>query len=159
MLPGDGLPPDHLLLDSAPNLGLLISRWEINKFKNCWYKSVRILEVLNLLFEQFLNFPSSQRDMSGPTLGARSSNTWSGGTWWFFFFFFNWIATICWFNLILIPEKIRSTVYSWILNVLCIRWSVIPICSILPSLFSFLPVIATTLEEVSPKKYCMFLRG
>jgi hypothetical protein len=27
--------PDHLLLDSAPNLGPLISRWEINKFKNC----------------------------------------------------------------------------------------------------------------------------
>jgi hypothetical protein len=27
--------PDHLLLDSAPNLGPLISRWEINKFENC----------------------------------------------------------------------------------------------------------------------------
>ncbi len=25
----------HLLLDSAPNLGPLISRWEINKFENC----------------------------------------------------------------------------------------------------------------------------
>ncbi len=44
------LPPDHLLLDSAPILGPLISRWEINKFKNCWYKSVGILEVLKLLF-------------------------------------------------------------------------------------------------------------
>jgi hypothetical protein len=33
------LPPDHLLLDSAPNLGPLTSRWEINKFENCWYKS------------------------------------------------------------------------------------------------------------------------
>jgi hypothetical protein len=31
-------------LDSAPNLGPLISRWEINKFENCWYKSFRILE-------------------------------------------------------------------------------------------------------------------
>jgi hypothetical protein len=29
------LPPDHLLLDSVPNLGPLISRWEINKFENC----------------------------------------------------------------------------------------------------------------------------
>jgi hypothetical protein len=29
------VPPDHLLLDSAPNLGPLISRWEINNFENC----------------------------------------------------------------------------------------------------------------------------
>ncbi len=29
------LHPDHLLLYSALNLGPLISRWEINKFKNC----------------------------------------------------------------------------------------------------------------------------
>ncbi len=34
---------NHLLLDSAPNLGPLISRWEINKFENRWYKIVRIL--------------------------------------------------------------------------------------------------------------------
>ncbi len=27
--------PDHLLLDSAPNIGPLISRWELDKFKNC----------------------------------------------------------------------------------------------------------------------------
>jgi hypothetical protein len=27
--------PDQLSLDSAPNLGPLISRWEINKFDNC----------------------------------------------------------------------------------------------------------------------------
>jgi hypothetical protein len=27
--------PDHLLLDSAPNFGPLISRWEINKLENC----------------------------------------------------------------------------------------------------------------------------
>ncbi len=45
--------PDNLLLDSVPNLGPLISRWEINKFENCWYKSVKILEVLKLLFLQF----------------------------------------------------------------------------------------------------------
>ncbi len=29
------LPPDHLLLDSAPNIGPLISCWELDKFKNC----------------------------------------------------------------------------------------------------------------------------
>jgi hypothetical protein len=29
------VPPDHLLLDSAPNLGPLIYSWEINKFENC----------------------------------------------------------------------------------------------------------------------------
>jgi hypothetical protein len=29
------VPPDHLLLDSAPNIGPLISRWELDKFKNC----------------------------------------------------------------------------------------------------------------------------
>jgi hypothetical protein len=72
--------PDHQLLDSAPNLGPLISRWEINKFKNCRYKSVRILEVLKLLFQQFLNLSRSQRDMSGPILGSLSNYRWSGGT-------------------------------------------------------------------------------
>jgi hypothetical protein len=29
------IPPDHLLLDSAPNIGPLISRWELDKFKSC----------------------------------------------------------------------------------------------------------------------------
>jgi hypothetical protein len=29
------IAPDHLLLDSAPNLGPLISRWETKKFENC----------------------------------------------------------------------------------------------------------------------------
>ncbi len=69
--------PDHLLLDSAPDLGPLIARWEVNKFENCWYKSVRIL-VLQILFQQFLNLSSSQRDMSGPILGDLSNNRWSG---------------------------------------------------------------------------------
>ncbi len=32
---GHDIPPDHLLLDSAPNLGPLISCWEIYKFENC----------------------------------------------------------------------------------------------------------------------------
>ncbi len=69
------VPPDHLLLDSAPNIGPL-TRWELDKFKNCWYKSVRILK---LLFQQFLNLSSSQRDMSGPILGALSNNRWTWG--------------------------------------------------------------------------------
>jgi hypothetical protein len=72
------LPHDHLLLDSAPNIGQLISRWEINKFENCWYKSVGILEVLKLLFHQFLNLSSSQRDMSGPILGDLFNNRCTG---------------------------------------------------------------------------------
>ncbi len=74
------LHPDHLLLDSAPNLGPFISRWEITKFESYWYKSVRILQVLKLLFQQFLNLSSSQRDMSGPILGALSNNRCSWGS-------------------------------------------------------------------------------
>ncbi len=73
------LPPDHLLLNSAHNLGPLISRREINKFENCWFKSVRILEVLKLLLQQFLNLSSSQQDMSGPILGDMSNGRWSRG--------------------------------------------------------------------------------
>ncbi len=65
--------PDHLL-DSAPDLGPLISHWEIYKFENCLYKSVRILEVLKLLFQQFFNLSTSQQDMSDPILGALSNN-------------------------------------------------------------------------------------
>jgi hypothetical protein len=68
--------PNHLLLDSAPNVWSLISRWEINKLENCWYKSVGILEVLKLLFKQFLNLSDSQRDMSGPILGDLFNNMW-----------------------------------------------------------------------------------
>jgi hypothetical protein len=78
--PVSTVPPDHLLLDSVPNLGPLISCWEINKFKNLWNRNVRILEVSKLLFQQFLNLPSSQEDMSGPILGALCNNRWSGGT-------------------------------------------------------------------------------
>ncbi len=63
-------------MDSAPNLGPLISRWEINEFENCWYTSVSILKVLKLLFQQFLNLSSSQRDMSGPISGDLSNNRW-----------------------------------------------------------------------------------
>jgi hypothetical protein len=70
--------PDHVLLDSGPNLGPRISRWDVYEFENCWYKSVRILEVLKLLFQQFLNLSNSQRYMSGSILGDLSNNRWSG---------------------------------------------------------------------------------
>ncbi len=40
---------------------------------------VKILEVLKLLFQQFLNLSISQRDMSGPILEDLSNNRWSGG--------------------------------------------------------------------------------
>ncbi len=62
-----------LILDHSYFIGI-----EDNKVKNCWYKSVRILEVLKLLFQQFLNLSSSQRNMSGPILGDLSINRWSG---------------------------------------------------------------------------------
>ncbi len=78
------LPPDHLWLDNAPNLGPLIYRLEINKFENCWYKSVRILKVLKLLIQQSLNLSTSQRDISGPILGTLSNNRWSWGSYPFF---------------------------------------------------------------------------
>ncbi len=78
LVPSFPLPPDHLLSGSAPHLGPLISRWEIMKFEICWYKSVRILEVLKLLFQQFLSLSSSRRDMSGSILGDLSNNRWSG---------------------------------------------------------------------------------
>ncbi len=69
------VPCNHLFLYSAANLGPLIPLWEINKFKNCCYKSVRILEVLKLLFLQCLNLSSFQRDMSRPILGEVSNNS------------------------------------------------------------------------------------
>ncbi len=76
---GAWLTPDHLFLDSAPNIGPLISCWELNKFKNCWSISFRTSEILTLLYQQFLNLLISQRNMSGPRLGALSNNRWSGG--------------------------------------------------------------------------------
>ncbi len=47
--------------------------------QKCLYKkSVRILKVLKLLFQQFSNLLISERDMSGPRLGALFNNRWSG---------------------------------------------------------------------------------
>jgi hypothetical protein len=73
------VPLDHPLLDRSPNIGPLISRWELDKFKNCWNKSFITSKILTLLYQQFSNLLISQRDMSGPRLGTLSNNMWSGG--------------------------------------------------------------------------------
>ncbi len=74
------VPPGHLLLDSVPKIGPLISRWELDKFKNCWNKSFRTSKILTLLYQQFSNLSISQWYMNGPRLGALSNNRWSGGS-------------------------------------------------------------------------------
>ncbi len=74
------IPPDHLLLDRSPNIGPLLSRWELDKFKNYWNKiAFEPLEFWHL-YQQFSNWLNSQRDMSGPRSGALYNNRWSGGT-------------------------------------------------------------------------------
>ncbi len=70
--------PDHLLLDSALNIGPLTSYWELHKFKDCWNKSIRSSKILTFLYQKFSNFFISERSMSGPRLGALSNNMWSG---------------------------------------------------------------------------------
>jgi hypothetical protein len=72
------VPPDHLLLDRSPNIGPLLSPWELEKFENCRNKSFRTSKILKLLYQQFSNLIISQRDMSGPRLGTLSNNRWSG---------------------------------------------------------------------------------
>jgi hypothetical protein len=71
--------PDHLSLDKSPNIWPLIYRWELDKLKSRWNKSVRTSTILTLLYQQFLHLLISQRDMSGPRLRALSNNRWSGG--------------------------------------------------------------------------------
>ncbi len=62
--------------------GLLIldhsSRWELDKFKNCWNKSFKTSKILTLLYQELSNLFISQRDTSGQRLGALSNNRWSG---------------------------------------------------------------------------------
>ncbi len=72
------LPHDHLLLDSAPVFGPLILRWELDKSESCWNKSFRTSKILTLLYQQVSNLLSSQRDISGPRLGALSNDRWLG---------------------------------------------------------------------------------
>jgi hypothetical protein len=54
------VPPDHLLLDSAPNIGPLIPWWKLDKLKNCWNKSFRTFKILTLVSAIFepVNFPT-----------------------------------------------------------------------------------------------------
>ncbi len=73
------IPHDHILLDRSPIIGPLISRWELDKFKNGWNKSFRTSKILTLLYQQFSNLLIFQRYMSGPRLGAPSNNRWSEG--------------------------------------------------------------------------------
>jgi hypothetical protein len=72
------LPPDDLLLDSAPNLGPLILYlvWKLTSSKLPIQKCQDFIcsRPLKLLFQQFLNLSSYQRDMSGPILGDLSKN-------------------------------------------------------------------------------------
>ncbi len=70
--------PPITTLDSAPNIGPLISRWELDKFKHCCNKNFRTSKIRTILYQQFLNLLISQRDMSGPILGALSNNRWLG---------------------------------------------------------------------------------
>ncbi len=72
--------PDHLLLDNAPNIGPLISRWDFDKFRNCWNKTRLTSKTLTLLYQQFSNLLISQQDLSGRRLRALSNNRWSGGS-------------------------------------------------------------------------------
>ncbi len=74
------IPRDHLLLDRSPHIGLLISRWELDKFKNCWNEGFWTSKILTLLYQQFSNLLISQWGSSGPRLGALSNNRWSGGS-------------------------------------------------------------------------------
>ncbi len=60
------VPSDYILLDWSPNIGPLASRWELDKFKNCWNKSFRTSKILTLLYQQFSNLFISQRCLSGP---------------------------------------------------------------------------------------------
>ncbi len=72
------VPRDHLLWDRSPNIGPLISRWELENFKNCWNQRFKTPKILTLLYQQFSNLLISQWDISGPRLGALSNNRWSG---------------------------------------------------------------------------------
>ncbi len=69
--------PGHLLLDRSPNIGSLISCWELDKFKNCWNKTFRTSKIPTLLYQQFSNLLISRQDMSALRLGALSNNRWS----------------------------------------------------------------------------------
>ncbi len=70
--------PNHLLLDRSPNIGPLISCWELGKFKYFWNKSFRTSKILTLLSAIFelVNFPTRYE---WSKIRALSNNRWSGG--------------------------------------------------------------------------------
>jgi hypothetical protein len=89
--------PDHLLLDNAPNIGPLVSRWELDKLRNCWNRSFRTSKILTLSYLQFSNLIISQRDMSGLKLGALSNNRWSivgGRCRWYCYYPMNHLSSV-----------------------------------------------------------------
>jgi hypothetical protein len=49
---------------------------KLDKFKNCWNKNFRTSKIQTLLYQQFSNWFISQRDISGPRLGALSNKRW-----------------------------------------------------------------------------------
>ncbi len=55
------VPPGHLLLNSAPNLGPLIYRWVINKFENLLIQNCQDFRgskgFVSAIFE-FVKFPT-----------------------------------------------------------------------------------------------------
>jgi hypothetical protein len=61
-----------LILDHSYLVGNLTNA------KNCRNKSFITSRILTLLYQQFSNLLISQRDMSGPRLGALPNNRWSG---------------------------------------------------------------------------------
>jgi hypothetical protein len=50
------LPPDHLLLDIAPNLGPLISRWEINQVRKLLIQKCQDFRGSKAFVQQFFEF-------------------------------------------------------------------------------------------------------
>jgi hypothetical protein len=54
------IPPITYYWTESPNIGPLISCWELDKFKNCWNKSFRTSKILTLLYQQFSNLLISQ---------------------------------------------------------------------------------------------------
>jgi hypothetical protein len=72
------VPHDHLLLDSALNLGPLISCWEINKLKKLLIQKCQDFRGSKAFVSAIFEFVKFQ-DMSGPILGNLCNNRRSGG--------------------------------------------------------------------------------
>ncbi len=75
---GQYIPPNLQLLDRSPNIGPLISAWELEKFENCWNKRFWTSKILKLLYQLFSSLLICQRDIRGQRLGAMSNNRWLG---------------------------------------------------------------------------------